>query len=48
MRNDRIGMMIQKKKRTKNFIYSKAWSRAAFEELVVVGVMVATRDNPIG
>lgn len=45
MRKDRIGVRIQKKKkRIKNLTYSKATSRAAFEELVVV----VTRDKLIG
>lgn len=50
MRKDRIGMRVQKKKkRIKNLTYSKARSRAAFEELVVVGLgVVEIRDKPIG
>ena len=50
MRKDRIGTRIQKKKRRiKILTYSKARSRAAFEELVVVGLgVVVTRDKPFG
>ena len=52
MRKDRIGMMIQKKKkRINNLMYSKARSRAAFEGpglgVVWLGVVV-TRDKPTG
>jgi hypothetical protein len=48
MRKDRIGMRIQKKERIKSLMYSKARSRAAFEELVIGLGVVTTRDKPIG
>ena len=45
MRKDRNGMRIQKKKRIKSLTYSKARSRAAFEELIVGVGVVATTDK---